>query len=83
MELELRALEFSLDIGISSSILEGDSEIVSIMLSLSCFFWLFDLGCQNSYKSFHSVSFSHVCGDRNSIAHNLTRHACHITDFLV
>jgi len=55
VELELRALEFFLDIGISSSILEGDLEIVIIMLSLSCFFWPFDLGCQNPSRVFFTV----------------------------
>ena len=29
------------------------------------------------------VKFQHVGRDRNSVAHNLARHACHVADFSV
>lgn len=34
-------------------------------------------------EHFHCINFSHVCRDRNSVAHNLVRHARHVIDSLV
>ena len=32
---------------------------------------------------FHCIRFSHVCREGNSVAHNLVRHARHVTGFQV
>ena len=34
-------------------------------------------------EHFHCISFSHICRNGNSIAHNLIRHARHVTSSLV
>ena len=34
-------------------------------------------------EHFHGINFSHVCRNGNSLTHNLTRHAYHVTGSLV
>ena len=66
-------------------ILEGDSEIVINALneaphSLASFGLLIqDVKCFANL--FHCIKFSHVHRKGNSVAHNLARHARHVTGF--
>ena len=91
MELEalaaLKALEFAADLGLISTVLEGDSKILmnALMdnsLSLASFGLLIqDIKAYAEF--FRCISFSHVCREGNIVAHNLPRHACHVTGFSV
>ena len=80
-----KALEFAIDLGFSSIILEGDSEILmkSLMddsLSLASFGLLIQ-DVKTYAELFQCISFSHVHREGNDVAHNLARHACHVTSF--
>ena len=80
-----KALEFAIDLGFSSIILEGDSEILmkSLMddsLSLASFRLLIQ-DVKTYAELFQCISFSHVHREGNDVAHNLARHACHVTSF--
>ena len=80
-----KALEFAIDLGFSSVILKGDSEILvkSLMddsLSLASFGLLIQ-DVKTYAKLFQCISFSHVCREGNDVAHNLARHSCHVTGF--
>ena len=82
-----RALEFSLELGFDKAILEGDSLIVMTALkdpspSLASFGLLVQ-DTQCLARSFTCISFQHVGRVGNTIAHNLTRHARHVTGFSV
>ena len=82
-----RALEFSLELGFDKAILEGDSLIVMTALkdpspSLASFGLLVQ-DTQCLARSFTCISFQHVSRIGNTVAHNLARHARHVTGFSV
>ena len=82
-----KALEFSLELGFDKAILEGDSLIVMSALrdpspSLASFGLLVQ-DAQWLARSFTCISFQHVGRVGNTVAHNLTRHARHVTGFSV
>ena len=82
-----RALEFSFKLGFDKAILEGDSMIVIAALrdpspSLASY-GLLVRDAQLMACSFTCISFQHVGRVGNKVAYNLTRHAHHVTGFLV
>ena len=83
----LKALEFAADLGLIFMVLEGDLKILmnALMdnsLSLASFGLLIqDIKAYAEF--FRCISFSHVCREGNIVAHNLARHACYVTGFLV
>ena len=83
----VRALDFARELGIDSAVLEGDSELVINSLNVvTPSFASLGLLIQDAKiftESFHRIRFSHVCHERNSVAHNLARHAIHVTSFLL
>ena len=91
MELEtlatLESLQFAADLSLKDVILEGDSEIaINALNADSHSFKSFgllsrDVTCFASL--FHCIRFSHVRREGNSVAHNLARHARHVTGFQV
>ncbi|KAL0007162.1 hypothetical protein SO802_008664 [Lithocarpus litseifolius] len=83
-----RALEFSLELGFSKAILEGDSETVIKALqdgspSLAPFGLLLIRDAQEAANFFTCISYVHVRRNGNYVAHNLARYARHITGFSV
>ena len=91
MELETlaaaKALQFAIDLGLSKVIPEGDSEIIINAMnensqSLASFGLLIQ-DVKNIANYFHCISFSHVHRDGNCVAHNLAKHARHVTGFSV
>ena len=91
MEIEVlvatRALDFALDIGIDSVILEGDSEIVINFLrdkftSMSSF-GHFIQDTKFTVKAFRDIHFSHAGHEGNSVTYNFVRHVSHVTGFIV
>ena len=83
----LKALEFTVDLGLIFVVLEGDSEILmnALMdnsLSLASFGLLIQ-DIKAYAKFFRCISFSHVHREGNIVAHNLARHACHVIGFSV
>ncbi|KAK9989613.1 hypothetical protein SO802_029852 [Lithocarpus litseifolius] len=83
----LKALEFAADLGLFNVILEGDSEIlINALMDNSLSLASFGLLIQDikAYAEFFQcISFSHVRREGNIVAHNLARHACHVTGFSV
>ena len=82
-----RALEFSLELGFDKAILEGDSMIVMTALrdpspSLASH-GLLVRDAQLMARLFICISFQHVGRVGNNVAHNLARHARHVTGFSV
>ena len=82
-----KALEFSLELGFNKAVLEGDSLIVMSALrdpspSLASFGLLVQ-DAQWLARSFTCISFQHVGRVGNTVAHNLARHARHVTDFSI
>ena len=82
-----RALEFSLELGFDKAILEGDLMIVMTALrdpspSLASY-GLLVWDAQLMACLFTCISFQHVGRVGNNVAHNLARHARHVTAFLV
>ena len=82
-----RALEFSPELGFNKAILEGDSMIVMAALrdpspSLASYGLLVQ-DAQLMARLFTCISFQHVGRVGNNVAHNLVRHARHVTGFLV
>ena len=82
-----RALEFALELGLDSAILEGDCEILmnssmedSLSLASSS---LLIQDVKPIAESFQCIIFSHVRMEGNTVAHNLVRHARHVTDYSV
>ena len=74
-----RAISFALELGFSSFILEGDSEVVIRSLksddaSLSPFGHILDLA-KEKIETSCCISFSHVRRLGNSVAHKLAKHA--------
>ena len=81
------ALLFAQELGLSSLILEGDSEFVIKVLrsedeSLASFGHLLE-SVKPIIDAFSSISFSHTHKLGNSIAHNLAKHARHARGLLV
>ena len=81
-----KALEFSIDLGFVSTILEGDSEIVMKALmndsaSLASF-GLLIRDVKTYVELFQCISF-HMLVKRVIVAHNLARHARYVTGFFV
>ena len=82
-----RAIEFSIELGFSKVILEGDSETVIKALqdnspSLAPF-GLLIRDAQETANFFTCISYAHVGRNDNFVAHNLARYARHITGFFV
>ena len=82
-----RALEFAQELGLNSVILKGDCEILikSLMedsLSVASSGLLIQ-DVKVITESFQCIRFSHVRREGNKVAHNLTRHAHHVTGFFV
>ena len=82
-----RAIEFSIELGFSKVILEGDSETVIKALqdnspSLAPF-GLLIRDAQEAANFFTCISYAHVGRNDNFVAHNLTKYARHITGFFV
>ena len=82
-----RALEFSLELGFHKAILEGDSLIVMSALrdpspSLASYGLLIQ-DAQWLARFFTCISYQHVGRVGNNVAHNLARHARHVTGFSV
>ena len=82
-----RALEFAQELGLDSDILEGDCEVLmnslkedSLHLASS---GLLIKEVKATAESFQCISFSHVRREGTIVAHNLTKHARHVTDFSV
>ena len=83
----VRALCFAQEVGFSSVILEGDSERVAKSLrseesSFASFGHLIE-DAKVISKSFVDLTISHVKRQGNSVAHNLVRHARHVSDLKV
>jgi len=82
----MRAISFTLEIGCSSFIVKGDSEHMINTLSsnkdsFSPFGYILDSAKALTESS--RISFSHVHWLGNSIAHNLAKHARHVSSYLV
>ena len=83
----LKALQCATDMRLNDVSLEGDLEIVINALnedlhSLASFgLPIQDVKCFANL--FHCIRFSHVRRKGNSVTHNLTRHARHVTSFQV
>ena len=82
-----QAISFALELGFSSFILEGDSEVVIKSLksdeaTLSPFGHIQDSAKQKTETSC-CISFSHIRRLGNSVAHNLAKHARHVRGFSV
>ena len=82
-----RAMEFSIELGFSKVIIEGDSETVIKALqdnspSLAPF-GLLIRDAQEAANLLNCISFAHVGRNGNFVAHNLARYARHITGFFV
>ena len=78
-----KALQFAKDLGLSSIVLEGDSKITIDGLmgedsSLAEYGHLID-----EAKKLVEVEFNHVQGQANNVAHNIARHARHVSKFSV
>ena len=91
MELETlatsKALQFAADLSLNDIIPEGDSKIVINALNANSYslasFGLLSQDVKCFANLFHCIRFSHVCREGNSVAHNLVRHARHVTGFQV
>ncbi|KAL0008796.1 hypothetical protein SO802_010298 [Lithocarpus litseifolius] len=83
----VRAMSFAAELGVSSTIIEGDSEVVIKALkseeeSLSTYGHLIAAARQFT-DGFSSLSFTHTRRLGNILAHNLARHARHVSGYLV
>ena len=81
------ALSFTQEIGIKQTILEGDSLVVIKALdedvhSLAPIGLLVE-DVKVLSRNFDQLFYSHTKREDNSVAHNLTRYAIDISDFLV
>ena len=83
----VKALYFAAELGISSIVLEGDSEIViKALVSEDTSFAVHGHLVEEAKllsTSFIFCSFSHVKRQGNSAAHHLARHARHVSSQLV
>ena len=80
-------MSFAAELGVSSVIIEGDSEVVinarrSKVESLSTYGHLI-AAVRQIMDGFSSLSFTHSHGRGNNLTHNLTRHARHVNSYLV
>ncbi|KAL0011847.1 hypothetical protein SO802_006955 [Lithocarpus litseifolius] len=81
----IRAIELSLELGFDNIIFEGDCETVIKALtdpspSLVSYGLLIHEAQQLATR-LHGISFQHVGREGNKVAHNLARHARHVTGF--
>ena len=80
-----RAIEFSIELGFSKVILEGDSEtVIKALQDNSPSLAPFGLLIRDAYEAanfFTCISYAHVGRNGNFVAHNLARYARHITGF--
>ena len=83
----VRALCFAQEVGFSSVILKGDSKrVIKSLRSEESFFASFGHLIEDAKviaESFVCFIVSHVKRQGNSVAHNLTRHARHVSDLKV
>ena len=82
-----KALQFAKDLGLSSIVLEGDSKITIDGLmgedsSLAEYGHLID-EAKEIAKKLVEVEFNHVQRQANNVAHNVARHARHVSKFSV
>ena len=82
-----KALEFSIDLGFVTAILDGDSEIVMKALmddspSLASF-GLLIWDVKTYAEQFQGSNFSNVGRKGNSVTHNLSKHVQHVIGFPV
>ena len=82
-----KALQFAKDLGLSSIVLEGDSKITIDGLmgedsSLAEYGHLID-EAKEIAKKLVEVEFNHVQRQANNVAHNIARHARHVSKFSV
>jgi len=82
-----KVLQCAADLSLNDVILEVDSEIVINALNKDphslASFGLPIQGVKYFTNLFHCIKFSHVRREGNSVAHNLARHARHVTSFQV
>ena len=82
-----KALQFAANLSLNDVIPKGDSEMVLNALNADSYslasFGLFSQDVKCFANLFHYIRFLHVRRERNNIAHNLTRHARHVTGFQV
>ena len=80
-----KSLQFAADLSLNDVIPEGDSEIVINALNADSYFLasfsLFSQDFKCFANLFHCIRFSHFRREGNSVAHNLVRHARHVTGF--
>ena len=81
----VRALRFAQELNFSSIILEGDFEVIIKVLcsedeSFVSYGHLISVA-KVLTDAFSCVRFSHIQRQGNSIAHNLIRHARHVSNF--
>ena len=81
-----RAISFTHELSFSNFILEGDSKLVIKALksndeSLSSFGQI--LASDKTITNVNCISFSHTRRIGNAVAHNLAKHARHVTCFKV
>ena len=78
-----KALEFASDLSLGKVILEGDFETVINSLNdnspLLAPFSLLIQDIKNYANLFQCISFLHIRREGNNVAHNLARHAHHVT----
>jgi len=82
-----KALCLANDLGLSSIVLEGDSKITMDALagensSLAEYGHLVDEANELA-KDFAYIEFRHVLRQKNSAAHNIARHARHVSEYSV
>ncbi|XP_065636438.1 uncharacterized protein LOC136070424 [Quercus suber] len=82
-----KALQFAIDLGLSSIVLEGDSKITidgrrGEELSLAEYGHLLD-EAKDIAKQFAEVEFNHVLRQANKAARNIARHARHVSKLSV
>ena len=83
----IRALDFTLELGIAQVVLESDSKIVTDALaeegvSLSSYGLLIANAKSLSYN-FFQLRYSHAKRESNKVAHSLSRYAITISNFIV
>ena len=82
-----KALCFAKELGLLSVVLEGHSKITMDALasensSLTEYGHLID-EAKELAKDFTYIEFSHLLRQKNSVAHNIARHARHVSEYLM